>query len=132
MLRSFNIAGGKVRPYAAALLLGLTFGCAVALSTPTFGAATEGTTDPSLSPKAVQGLTQETAIPMPAYKYSLEGIGAENDYIAKVYPGWKKVFQSLVHDGGRFYDVIGIKSPAGEKKDIYFDITNWIGAELSP
>jgi hypothetical protein len=116
----------------AALLIALTLGCAVALSIPTLGAATEGATEPSLSPETEQGLTRETAIPMPAYKASLEGISAENDCIARVYPGWKKVFHSLVQDGDRSYDIIAIKSPSGEKKDIYFDITNWIGAELFP
>jgi hypothetical protein len=132
MQGQMHVAAAKLRLGIAALLIALTFGLALPHCSPARAAATEGTTDSTLSPKSEQGLTLETAIPMPAYKSSLEGIAAENDYIARTYPGWKKLSQSLVHNGDHFYDVIELKGPAGERKDIYFDITNWFGADLTP
>jgi hypothetical protein len=90
------------------------------------------TTDGTAPAASEEGLTLETAIPMPPYKTSLEGISAEEEYIAKAYPGWKKTLQAIVSKDGRHYDVITIVGPGGAKKDIYFDITNWFGAPLFP
>jgi hypothetical protein len=131
MQRRFDPAGGATQLCTAALLISLTFGYTLALSTPT-QAATEGTTNPLLAPNSEPGLTRETAIPMPAYKSTVEGIQAERAYINKFYPGWEKGMAGLVDEDGRKYDVITIIGPKGETKQLYFDITNWFGAVMFP
>jgi hypothetical protein len=69
---------------------------------------------------------------MPAYKSTLEGIQAEHAYISRFYPGWEQGMAALIDENGRKYDVITIIGPKGETKQLYFDITNWFGAELFP
>ena len=93
---------------------------------------TVGDVQPSLTAKPEPGLTVATAIPLVGYATTLEGIQAERAYINRVYPGWEKAMQQLIEEDGRYYDLIHIQGPAGETKGIYFDITDWFGAELTP
>lgn len=56
-----------------------------------------------------------------------EGVDAEYRWIADRYPGYKRDKQALVHQGGRYYDVLDITTANGEQKTFYFDITGFFG-----
>jgi hypothetical protein len=77
-----------------------------------------------------QGLTPETAIPLVGYETTMAGIDAEYAYLDRTYPGWSLIHQAIMKQGDRVYDVMNIKLPGGEERDIYFDITTWYGAPL--
>ncbi|PKP19124.1 MAG: hypothetical protein CVU05_12060 [Bacteroidetes bacterium HGW-Bacteroidetes-21] len=55
------------------------------------------------------------------------GVDAEYAWIKKNYPGYKTIQQALKKDNNKYYDIIDIKTAQGEKKSIYFDITNFFG-----
>jgi hypothetical protein len=55
------------------------------------------------------------------------GISAENDWIGKNYPGYRKAGQSLVFNKKRPYDIIEIENAEGITKSIYFDISEFFG-----
>jgi hypothetical protein len=55
------------------------------------------------------------------------GISAENDWIRKNYPGYRKVGQLLVFNKKRPYDIINIENAEGSAKSIYFDISAFFG-----
>jgi hypothetical protein len=60
-------------------------------------------------------------------KSERSGITAENDWIRKNYPGYRKAGQSLVFDKKRPYDIINIENVEGTTKSIYFDISEFFG-----
>lgn len=72
------------------------------------------------------GLSFERAIPIVAQN-SVEGVPKEYEYLRRHYPGWRRTMQALLRHEGRTYDRLTIVSPAGETKDIYFDITSFFG-----
>lgn len=72
------------------------------------------------------GLSFERAIPILA-ESSAEGVPKEYEYLRRHYPGWRRTRQALLRHEGRSYDRLTIVSPAGETKDIYFDITSFFG-----
>jgi hypothetical protein len=124
-----RITGIVAAACAVGLLASLNLGLTALLPDPAYADTTDSTAPAA---EEEQGPTLETAIPMPAYKTSLEGIAAERAYFTKAYPGWKKAGQGLISEDDRHYDVITIKGPGGTTKDLYFDITNWFGAPLFP
>lgn len=77
-----------------------------------------------------QGLTPETAIPLVGYETTMAGIDAEYAYLDQTYPGWSLMQQMTLEQGDRVYDVMNIKLPGGEEREIYFDITTWYDAPL--
>ncbi len=46
---------------------------------------------------------------------------------AVLYPGWKRVTQSLVPMGNKYYDVLELENAEGQRVKLYFDITAWMG-----
>jgi hypothetical protein len=71
------------------------------------------------------GDSVETAISIPADAPN-SGIDFENDWIFDRYGRFKRDAGGTGTLNGRRYDVIKIELPGGEKKTIYFDITeNW-------
>ncbi len=73
------------------------------------------------------GSSMENAVVIKNAKNSMEGIGAESQWIRQVHPGWKKGNQALISRDARHYDRIQYTTPSGETKTIYFDITEFFG-----
>jgi hypothetical protein len=57
----------------------------------------------------------------------MAGINSEYKWIALHYPGYSSTGQALSMDDKRPYDIIYIATKEGEKKEIYFDISNYFG-----
>jgi ABC-type glycerol-3-phosphate transport system substrate-binding protein len=55
------------------------------------------------------------------------GVNAEYSWLDHHFPGYKSEGQALIQDGHVPYDVINIKTRAGEELKIYFDISNYFG-----
>ncbi|WP_395682710.1 hypothetical protein [Inquilinus sp.] len=73
------------------------------------------------------GDRQETAIVFEGDLTERTGIGAEYAYVIRHLPGWQVCGQGLLDPGGRIYDQLDLTNAAGERRSIYFDITNWFG-----
>jgi hypothetical protein len=56
-----------------------------------------------------------------------KGVGAEYAWLRKQYPGYKMQSQSLSTSNKKPYDIINIVTEDGEKKAVYFDISNFFG-----
>lgn len=72
------------------------------------------------------GSSMATAIPIHAANEKA-GVTAEYRWIAEHFPGYKRGPQSLLNGNGRFYDAIDITTTSGERRKIYFDITDYFG-----
>jgi hypothetical protein len=57
------------------------------------------------------------------------GISLERRYLAYCYPGYSLTRQSLVNEGGKQFDVMSIKLPNGEDRQVFFDISGFFGIE---
>ena len=55
------------------------------------------------------------------------GIAAENAWIAQNHPGYRKIGQALIKEGGGIYDRIDIQAPDGSRRSVYFDIRSFFG-----
>ena len=85
------------------------------------------------APKAVpasaledhSGDSMETAIAVPADAPN-GGVDFENRWLLDRYGKFHRYFGGTGTASGRRYDVVKIELPSGEKKTVYFDITeNW-------
>lgn len=57
------------------------------------------------------------------------GISLEYAWLERFHPKMKTAGQRLHHQNGRSFDVLTVQTPSGEKKEFYFDITSFFGAE---
>ena len=48
-------------------------------------------------------------------------------WIREKFPGCRVRGQALQRQGGRYYDILHLVMPDGEKKDVWFDITEFFG-----
>jgi hypothetical protein len=55
------------------------------------------------------------------------GVDAEYKWLAVHYPGYSSTGQSLNMNDKRPYDIIYITTKEGDKKQVYFDISNYFG-----
>ncbi len=60
-------------------------------------------------------------------KSETTGVSAEYTWLREHYPGYKSLGQSLLYKGKKPYDKLSIQTADGEKKEIYFDISNFFG-----
>jgi len=60
-------------------------------------------------------------------KSESKGVDAEYTWLRLHYPGCKVEKQSLVFENKKPYDLLYIISREGEKKTVYFDISNFFG-----
>lgn len=58
---------------------------------------------------------------------SHEGVPLEYKVMAVLYPGWKRVTQSLIQRDGKSFDVLELENVEGQRVKVYFDITSWMG-----
>jgi len=71
------------------------------------------------------GDSMETAIAIPADAPN-GGIDFENQWLVERFGKFRRYFGGTGTANGRRYDVVKIELPNGEKKTVYFDITeNW-------
>ena len=80
----------------------------------------------SVDDAANDGLSYDKAIVIKE-KTERKGIDAEYKWLRKHFPGYTLIRQSLNFENNKNYDVLSIKTSEGEKKDIYFDISNFFG-----
>jgi hypothetical protein len=72
------------------------------------------------------GSSTANAVPIKATN-ERAGVTAEYRWIGEHFPGYKRGAQALLNRNGRVYDSIEIVTAAGERKKIYFDITDFFG-----
>ena len=60
-------------------------------------------------------------------KSETAGVHAEYSWLKERYPSYKSLGQSLLYKGKKAYDKVSIQTADGEKKEIYFDISNFFG-----
>jgi len=78
----------------------------------------------------VAGESVETAVPVPAEAPN-GGVDFENDWMYGRFGRFKRDSGGTGTAAGRRYDVVKIELPNGDRKTVYFDITeNW--AHWSP
>ncbi len=89
-----------------------------------------GNTSTSISSRSVlpanDGSSYEKAVVIQE-KSEMTGVDAEYAWLRKYYPGYKFNGQSLNSHEKKSYDIISIVTADGEKKDVYFDISNFFG-----
>ena len=73
------------------------------------------------------GSSYQQAVVIKGAEDEKAGIAAERAWLEQRYPGFQKGRQSLVHSGGRLYDLIEFTTADGQKKSVYFDITDFFG-----
>ena len=105
-------------------------GCAhskkISSSSDSSATTANSTGDSPTSSEAKDGSSYEKAIFIEE-KSETKGVHAEYEWIKKNYPGSKVMGQSLSYKDKKPYDVIHIETAAGDKKDIYFDISGFYG-----
>jgi hypothetical protein len=57
----------------------------------------------------------------------LDGVGAEYDWLAHKYPGYKRRMQSLTKCDGQPADKLGVETADGQSVDVTFDISDFFG-----
>ncbi len=60
-------------------------------------------------------------------KSETTGVTAEYKWLKEHYPGYKTESQSLNYNNKKPYDIINIILSNGDKKKVYFDISNFFG-----
>ena len=80
----------------------------------------------TVRPEERDGSNYEKAIVIKE-KTESKGIAAEYKWLQANYPGYKLIRQSLNSQGKNHYDIMDIETKGGERKSIYFDITNFFG-----
>ena len=72
------------------------------------------------------GLSEDTAIKIVGAANEMEGVGAENRWLAQHSPGCSKASQALINGKTSLYDLIELKCGT-ETRTIYFDINDFFG-----
>lgn len=81
----------------------------------------------AITPTMLQdGSSMANAIPIKAPNEKA-GVAAEYRWIAEHFPGYRRGAQALLNNNGRFYDAVNITTASGERRKIFFDITDYFG-----
>jgi hypothetical protein len=73
------------------------------------------------------GSTMETAVVIETTQKSSAGVQAEYAWLGRHYPGYRRISQALLHDGGKSYDLFELEAPGGQRRNVYFDISAFFG-----
>lgn len=73
------------------------------------------------------GSSKEKAVVIKGARNTLDGIRLESEWLAKTYPGYKKMSVSTPNENDKVFDEITIKTKSGEEKIVFFDITEFYG-----
>lgn len=80
------------------------------------------------APECEGGANFSSAVYFPNAKNEFEGVQSEYSWIQKCYQDWKVTHQSVSKNQEKIYDLLHIENPrTHEKKEIYFNISNWFG-----
>jgi hypothetical protein len=82
--------------------------------------------NPDAATVTSDGLIYDTAIVIHE-KNEGSGVKAEYVWIRANLPGFRPGGQSLQSHNGKYYDIIHVGSASGEKRDVYFDISEFFG-----
>jgi len=74
-----------------------------------------------------QGDSKENAVVFENVTNGLVGVQLEYEWIADNFPDYEVQHQSIDDKDGRVFDLISIVNSKGQKKLIYFDVTEWYG-----
>jgi len=81
------------------------------------------------------GVSKDTAIKFIGVTNEMEGVNEEYKYLESKFGkkgvDWKLDDQALMKDGNTSFDLIQVTLSGGEKKSVYFDITNFLGLGMS-
>jgi hypothetical protein len=73
------------------------------------------------------GSTLENAVVILGVTNESAGVGAEHTYLSHHFPGSAIVRQALLHQAGKVYDRLEIRTSANVSAVVYFDITDFFG-----
>lgn len=75
------------------------------------------------------GSSFEKAVVITGAKSSMEGVPAERKWLKKKYGHYEKLKQRLVKEGGKYYDLVTIRTKEGKELVVYFDISGFFNRE---
>ncbi len=81
---------------------------------------------PQIAFNGGDGLTQQTAIVIDGALGEFEGIMAENLWVARHHPQWRKHDQALIAADGKHFDKIGYDAPDGAHT-VWYDVSGFLG-----
>ena len=87
--------------------------------------------NPAAATVTSDGLSYDTAIVIHE-KDEGTGVKAEYVWIRANLPGFRPAGQSLQFHNGKSYDIIHVESASDEKRDVYFDISEFFGKIKQP
>ena len=67
----------------------------------------------------------ESAVVIRGAKHETEGISAEHRYLSAHFGSWFLKRQALLNQKGRVYDLMEITDQNGNRRSVYFDITDF-------
>jgi hypothetical protein len=73
------------------------------------------------------GSSLENAIVVLGATSESAGVEAEHSYLSQHFPGSSVVRQALLHQAGKVYDRLEIKTSSATTTAIYFDVTDFFG-----
>ena len=105
--------------------LAILFGCVVWFSPPNLVCAE----DPprTFMFEGGNGSSLENAIVILGVTNESAGVGAEHTYLSRHFPGSSVIRQALLHQNGKVYDRLEIRTSANASAVVYFDITDFFG-----
>ena len=75
------------------------------------------------------GSSFEKAVVIAGAKSSMDGVPAERKWLKKKYGNYEKLKQALVKEGGKYYDLVTIRTKKGKELVVYFDISGFFNRE---
>lgn len=75
------------------------------------------------------GSSFEKAVVIAGAKSSMDGVPAEGKWLKKKYGHYEMLQQGLIKEGGKFYDVVTIRTKKGKELVVYFDISGFFNSE---
>ena len=83
--------------------------------------------DSSVSYGGGDGSSFESAVIVKTTAGSRVGIRAEYLWLSQKYPGFKRIWQKLLDQGGKPYDALEIETTDGQRLTVYFEISSFFG-----
>lgn len=73
------------------------------------------------------GSSLENAVVILGAASESAGVDAEHTYLSRHFPGFSIVRQALLHQAGKVFDRLEIRTSANAPTVVYFDITDFCG-----
>src|SRR5215470_12184738 len=127
-----TVCPGGAAAIAALMASSALSACTTHDSGPAAAPKASGSVEAAVPSALKTGDSIGSAIVLPGVTDEITGVPAEYAYIREHYPGWLFQGQALIHENGRHYDMLLVVGPNGEKRSVYFDITDWYGKFRRP